>query len=83
MANFRSGLELDQFTQSECAGCTHWRDLGEGTGEGCPIIDIHTAFRKTTSVLAQRILDMLIYPDSIAPAQCLMWLWKEERDGTG
>ena len=80
MANFKSGLELDQFTQSECAGCAHWRDLYDGTGEGCPIIDVHTAFRKTKSVVAQRIMDMLISPDSVAPAQCLMWI--KERDGT-
>jgi len=81
VATFHSGLEIDQFTQSECAGCAHWCDLGDGRGEGCPIIDVHTAYVTTTSVAAQRILDMLIYPDSVTPAQCLMWI--KERDGTG
>ena len=44
MAYFPNGTAFEHFQSANCQRCKHYRDLGDGRGIGCPVIDIHFLF---------------------------------------
>lgn len=41
MTYFPNGTEGEMFKERFCYHCKNWRDMNDGRGEGCPIIDLH------------------------------------------
>lgn len=44
MGYFSNGTEGEIYQATYCDNCVHWRDLGDGRGYGCPIIDLHMLY---------------------------------------
>lgn len=41
MAYFPNGTSGISYMERFCFRCVHWKDLNDGRGEGCPIMDLH------------------------------------------
>jgi hypothetical protein len=67
MAYFANGTEGDMFQEANCAFCVHWKDDGDGRGEGCPVNDVHLLFSyelcNKKADPGKVILDTLITPE--------------------
>lgn len=44
MAYFSNSTDGDSFIRAVCSKCVHWKDVGDGRGVGCPIMDLHLAW---------------------------------------
>ena len=65
---FANGTEGEMFRESYCYHCANWRDLNDGRGPGCPIMDAHFVYAReecNSESNAKAILDMLIPPKTI------------------
>lgn len=65
MAYFPNGTSGMHFMETFCFRCIHWKDLNDGRGEGCPIMDLHMlwnydAVGQNADDTKKTALDMLI-----------------------
>lgn len=63
MAYFPNGTAGLSFIELNCQHCVNWRDLGDGCGHGCPVMDVHVLFAYeecNSKSNAKTILDTLI-----------------------
>lgn len=44
MGYFANGTEGDCYQAQWCFRCVHWRDNGDGRGDGCPVYDLHLLY---------------------------------------
>lgn len=63
MGYFSNGTEAELFREAYCHRCANWRDLEDGRGPGCPVIDAHFLYayeERNSGSNAEQILDLLI-----------------------
>jgi len=80
MGYFANSTESEMFKDDNCYQCLNWRDLEDGRGFGCPIIDLHQMYNYelcNSKSKAKQMLDFFIpefdYKRSIQPP-CSMFL---------
>ena len=44
MGYFSNGTEGFAYQETYCYRCAHWKDVGDGRGEGCPVMDLHLLY---------------------------------------
>jgi hypothetical protein len=90
MAYFANGTEGELYRERFCERCTNWRDLDDGRGPGCPIMDVHFMYAYELCNESEHpgkiMLDMLIpmvdhtFSDGLTypvPGECSMFHAKD------
>ena len=75
MGYFSNGTEGLAYRESFCERCINWRDLDDGRGPGCPVIDAHVVHNYDECNNTDSILHMLIPRDESGEnGECLMFI---------
>jgi hypothetical protein len=76
MAYFSNSTEGQMYQERYCYRCVHYRDKGDGRGDGCPVWDAHMQYNGDRD--KEGVLDLLIPQSDGGNDQCEMFLAKEE-----
>lgn len=86
MGYFANGSEGECYQDRWCVRCVHWKDEGDGRGEGCPVYDLHILYNydQLKKDSTRRALEMFIptAEGGIGNGQCRMF-WERGRNGGG
>jgi hypothetical protein len=76
MGYFSNGCESDDYHEKYCFNCVNYRDLEDGRGAGCPIMDLHYFYNYKECNNSESMLHFLIprEDDGLSNKQCSMFL---------
>lgn len=84
MGYFSNGSDGDAYQAQWCWRCVHWKDAGDGRGEGCPVWDLHMLhnYAQCKKESTAHALGLLIPRDAAGwNRQCAMFIERGKGGG--
>jgi len=78
MGYFPNGTSGEMYEEEYCYQCVNWRDLADGRGPGCPVMDLHLFYNYAECNKPDSFLHQLIPRDEEGfNLECSMFIAKE------